>query len=333
LAKIAVELDRALARRAATGGTACHPTCRVLARGNGWLVEDLICAAGPQDPIFEERHSGISIAMVLAGTFQYRGSPYSANGGAIRNELMTPGSLLLGNARQNFEVGHQHAAGDRCLSFQFAPEYFERIASDAGAKKTEREFRMLRLPPLRELSSLIARARAGLEYSADTPWEELSVELAAATVRAERGISSRTENAPPSAIARVTRSVRAIERRPDSALGLGGLAREAGLSPYHFLRTFERLTGITPHQYVRRARLREAAGRLIANGEKVLDIAYDCGFGDVSNFNHAFRSEFGVSPRTWKAQIAGRGAFTSAADSGATPAIELAIAETPEEDR
>jgi AraC-like DNA-binding protein len=302
LAKIAVELEQALARRAATGGAACHPTCRVLARGDGWVVEDLICASGPQDPIFEERHSGVSIAMVLAGTFQYRGSPYggSANGGAIRNELMTPGSLLLGNAGQNFEVGHEHAAGDRCLSFHFAPEYFERIACDAGAKKSERPFRMLRVPPLRELSSLIARARAGLEYSADTPWEELSVELAAATVRVERGISSSTENPSSSTVARVTRSVRAIERRPDAALGLGDLAREAGLSPYHFLRTFERLTGITPHQYVRRARLRDAAAQLVVNGEKVLDIVYDCGFGDVSNFNHAFRSEFGVSPKNFR---------------------------------
>jgi AraC-like DNA-binding protein len=223
---------------------------------------------------------------------------------------MTPGSLLLGNAGQNFEVGHEHAAGDRCLSFQFAPEYFERIAGDAGVKRSERGFRMLRLPPLRELSSLVARARAGLEYLADTPWEELSVELAARAVRAERGISSRAEDAPPpSAIARVTRSVRAIERKPSESTGLGSLAREAGLSPYHFLRTFERLTGITPHQYVRRARLREAAGQLIANGQKVLDIAYDCGFGDVSNFNRAFRTEFGVSPRTWKAQIAGHGAY------------------------
>jgi AraC family transcriptional regulator len=159
---------------------------------------------------------------------------------------------------------------------------------------------VLRLPPLRELSSLIARARAGLEYSADTPWEELSVELAAATVRVERSISSGAENPPPSAIARVTRSVRAIERRPDGELGLGSLAREARLSPYHFLRTFERLTGITPHQYGRRARLRDAASRLAAEREKVLDIALDCGFSDVSNFNRAFRGEFGVSPQGFR---------------------------------
>jgi AraC-like DNA-binding protein len=78
------------------------------------------------------------------------------------------------------------------------------------------------------------------------------------------------------------------------------LAREAGLSPYHFLRTFERLTGVTPHQFVMRARLREAAIRLVAESGNVLDIALDCGFGDVSNFNRAFRTEFGASPRAYR---------------------------------
>jgi AraC family transcriptional regulator len=63
-----------------------------------------------------------------------------------------------------------------------------------------------------------------------------------------------------------------------------GAAAGAGLSPYHFLRTFRSLTGITPHQYVLRARLREAAWRLAAGTEKVLDVALDSGFGDVSNF-------------------------------------------------
>ena len=81
---------------------------------------------------------------------------------------------------------------------------------------------------------------------------------------------------------------------------MGDLAREAGLSPYHFLRTFERITGVTPHQYVLRARLREAAIRLVAEPGNVLDIALDCGFGDVSNFNRAFRTEFGVSPRAYR---------------------------------
>jgi len=78
------------------------------------------------------------------------------------------------------------------------------------------------------------------------------------------------------------------------------MARVAGLSPYHFLRTFERLTGVTPHRYVRRMRLREAAVRLAREKAKVLDIAFDCGFGGVSNFNRAFLEEYGMSPRRYR---------------------------------
>ena len=50
-------------------------------------------------------------------------------------------------------------------------------------------------------------------------------------------------------------------------------------------RTFKSLTGITPHQYVIRARLRAAASRLATGTQKVLDVALDCGFCDISNFN------------------------------------------------
>ena len=146
-----------------------------------------------------------------------------------------------------------------------------------------------------------------MDGSAGVAWEELSIKLAAQTVQLVGGLSSHSNSAPPSAVARVTRVVRAIERNPDAKLTLGRLAREAGLSPYHFLRTFERLTGLTPHQYLLRARLREAAVRLAGAGQRarILDIALDSGFGDVSNFNRAFRAEFGVSPRLYRLQ-AGR---------------------------
>lgn len=106
--------------------------------------------------------------------------------------------------------------------------------------------------------------------------------------------------APPSAVARVTAVVRRIERDFAAELNLAELAREARLSPYHFLRTFQSLTGVTPHQFILRRRLREAALGLASGRENILNIALDCGFGDVSNFNHAFRAEFGVSPRDFR---------------------------------
>lgn len=82
--------------------------------------------------------------------------------------------------------------------------------------------------------------------------------------------------------------------------GLTSLAQMAHLSPYHFLRTFEEVTGTTPHQYLLRTRLRAAALRLRTESTRVIDIALTCGFGDVSNFNRTFRAEFGMSPKAYR---------------------------------
>ena len=114
------------------------------------------------------------------------------------------------------------------------------------------------------------------------------------------GRSAESREFSPSTLARVTRALRAIERHPDAGHTLQSLAREARLSPYHFLRAFQQVTGVTPHQYLLRGRLREAAVRLANEPARVLDIALDCGFGDVSNFNRAFRTEFRVSPRAFR---------------------------------
>ena len=102
---------------------------RPIARGDGWSVDDVICSSGPQDRPFEEQHDGVVIALVTAGSFQYRGS--TAGRG---RELMTPGSLLLGNPGQAFECGHEHAVGDRCLSFRYTPEHFETITAEPMAR-------------------------------------------------------------------------------------------------------------------------------------------------------------------------------------------------------
>jgi methylphosphotriester-DNA--protein-cysteine methyltransferase len=68
--------------------------------------------------------------------------------------------------------------------------------------------------------------------------------------------------------------------------------------------------GVPPHQYILRLRLRHAATRLAVEPGNVLDISFDTGFGDVSNFNRAFRAEFGVSPRLYR-RGANTGWYTS----------------------
>jgi AraC-like DNA-binding protein len=74
----------------------------------------------------------------------------------------------------------------------------------------------------------------------------------------------------------------------------------ARMSPYHFLRSFRAVTGVTPHQWLLRARLRDAADKLASTKLPVTDIALDVGFDDLSNFTRTFRAEFGASPREYR---------------------------------
>jgi AraC family transcriptional regulator len=252
-----------------------------VAEGQGWRVTDIVCTAGPRDPRFEEQHTCATIAIVVAGSFQYR----TAAGRAV----MTPGSLLLGNPGHYFECGHEHAVGDRCISFQYDPAYFDNVAPFSAST---------RIPPVRAIAALTSQVHAALAGSSLASWEEIAVSLAGQAV--SRQTSGAT--APFDAESRVTRVVRLLDAEPAAETSLRRLAEEANLSPYHFLRVFQCVTGVTPHQYILRMRLRRAAIRLATGREKVIDVALGCGFGDVSNFNRTFRAEFGVSPRAYRRQ-------------------------------
>ena len=79
-------------------------------------------------------------------------------------------------------------------------------------------------------------------------------------------------------------------------INLEDAATQAGISPYHFLRLFSNVVGVTPHQYLVRSRLRHAARRLTDDDSAITEIAYDVGFGDLSNFVRTFHRAAGASP-------------------------------------
>ena len=74
------------------------------------------------------------------------------------------------------------------------------------------------------------------------------------------------------------------------------------MSPYHFLRTFREVVGVTPYQYVLRTRLHRAAVRLRRSSAPISTIAFDAGFNDLSTFNRRFRRLMGSSPRAYRAR-------------------------------
>jgi AraC-like DNA-binding protein len=103
---------------------------------------------------------------------------------------------------------------------------------------------------------------------------------------------------------RVVEAIRLAESDGARRLGLEDLAASAGMSKYHFLRVFRRLTGMTPYQYLLSARMRRAALELASSRRPVLDVALDAGFGDLSTFNHRFRAAFGATPTQYRASRA-----------------------------
>jgi AraC-like DNA-binding protein len=292
LGKIAGDLDRALAHRRVSGAPG-QAVARALAAGDGWIVSDVVCTSGPSDRAFEEAHTGVSVSIVIAGSFEYR----SAHG----RHLMTPGSFMLGNPGECFECGHDHASGDRCVSFHYEPEFFEQLFDETRPSRAE--FPSARIAPIRASSEIVAQTILALGPSTSMSWEELAVDVADAANRLARRVPRGTGAVQRDISAHVTDCIRAIERDPSTPKSLADLASAAGLSSFQFLRAFRSLTGVTPHQFILRTRLRAAAARIAGDDGRIIDVALDAGFGDLSNFNHAFRAEFGTTPSAFRNRV------------------------------
>ena len=267
---------------------------KLLAAGPGWCVREMTCTAGPRDRPFEETHGGVSLGAVLQGTFRYR----SVQGSA----LLAPGSILLGNPGQCFECGHEHGMGDRCIALHLAPEYWEDVVAGVpGARRAT--FRLPCLPP----DAALTRALAALESSRGRDageLEEALLEVASSVARAENEAHASVQSPSTRDQRRIATALRRIESAAHELepglLGVGRLARDCGMTPYHFLRTFRAIVGMTPHQYLIQRRLQRAATLLLTSDERIADVAYAAGFNDLSSFNHRFRRTLGQSPGRYR---------------------------------
>ena len=93
----------------------------------------------------------------------------------------------------------------------------------------------------------------------------------------------------------IQRSCRYIETNLDEKLTLENLSRQAGLSPFHFQRTFKKSLGISPRQYVEARRL-ERIKRSLTSGQTVTNSLYDAGFTSKSRLYEKNTPQLGVSP-------------------------------------
>lgn len=101
--------------------------------------------------------------------------------------------------------------------------------------------------------------------------------------------------------ARINRVMDYIGKNISQVIDLSVMADIASFSPYHFHRIFTFITGETPNNFVSRIRLERAAVLLQdSTKDTISEIAFRCGFINVSSFSRAFKSFFGVSAKEFR---------------------------------
>jgi AraC-like DNA-binding protein len=249
-------------------------------------VADFRCTAVAGDKPFTEQYASHSISYVRKGSFGCR-----TRG---RSFELVAGSILVGHPGDEYTCTHDHICGDECLSFFLDPELVEAIGD-----RTE-VWRIGAAPPLPELMVLGELAQAAVDGRGDIGLDEIGqlfvnrfVEVISGRPHAEVTATARDRR-------RAVETALWIDAHSHQQIDLDRAAGQAGISPFHFLRLFSSVLGVTPHQYLVRSRLRHAARRLTGDTCSITDVAYDVGFGDLSNFVRTFHRAAGVSPRRFR---------------------------------
>jgi AraC-like DNA-binding protein len=98
---------------------------------------------------------------------------------------------------------------------------------------------------------------------------------------------------------RMLRARDRMDRTFAEPLDIRALARVAGCSEAHFIRTFRAVFGETPHRYLQRRRV-ERAMHLLREGRSVTDVCFDVGFNSLGTFSRTFSAIVGVSPAVYR---------------------------------
>jgi AraC-like DNA-binding protein len=245
-------------------------------------VSDFRCDAAPGDAPFTEQHRCHSISYVRKGSFgcHSRG----------RFTELVAGSVLVGHPGDEYVCSHDHVCGDECLSFFLQPDLVETIGDRASI------WQIGSTPPLPELMVFGELAQAAAEGRGDIGLDEIGQLFAGRFVEVISGRAPKPFSATARDRRRAVETALWIDAHSHQEIDLEQAARQADISLFHFLRLFAGVLGVTPHQYLVRSRLRHAARLLADQDRSITDVAYDVGFGDLSNFVRTFHRAAGVSP-------------------------------------
>lgn len=245
------------------------------------------CTAGSGSKPFAEEHKCHSLSFVRKGSFGCHTQGKSFE--------LVAGSVMVGHRGDEYTCTHEHhECGDECLSFQLTPELADCIGGNADVWRTGAVAPLPELMVLGELAQATARNETGLSLG------EAGLLFTSRFIEIVSGRKQEQLNATARDRRRAVEAAMWIDDNAHDPIDLEDAAEQTGLSAFHFLRLFSSVLGVTPHQYLVRSRLRRAAGLLADDDRAITSIAFDVGFGDLSNFVRTFHRAAGMSPRAFR---------------------------------
>jgi AraC-like DNA-binding protein len=228
-----------------------------------------------------ERAAGHRVNFVEAGAFRVRTI------GAWRQ--ISGDRLFVTRPGLEFSCAHdEDHPSDCCLSVAYSAEAMESARSSVTFSDA----------PVRALTNRHAFLRQALRTC--RPGDEARTEAIAGALLWSLAVGhSRQPLFRPERLAwyaaRVERVKAMIEDRYHEPLSLSAMARDSGMSVFHFARIFGELEGRAPHRFLTDVRLAHARARL-RDGASVTETCFAVGFGSLSHFITVFRRRYGVTP-------------------------------------
>ena len=261
-----------------------------------------------------------TIILVLAGTiFAEEREP---GGGAWTGRTVTAGEFFLTTTRTPYEVRWQTLSPEdyQSMHVYIGLPVFARAVKEVLGGRSGSGIPRLRevfgerdslisalLEPLR-VETMAPRSAVGGALFVQGLAQSLAVHLlrtypapAAAETAADVGSRRKRGGLPAFKLRRV---LDYLEAHLSGEITVARLAKEAGLSEFHFSRRFKQTTGVPPLRYLLRLRIARARQLLRETDKSVIDVGLEVGFTSPSYFAHLFRREVGVTPSEYRGEAA-----------------------------
>ncbi|MEA4962495.1 helix-turn-helix transcriptional regulator [Lutispora sp.] len=192
-------------------------------------------------------------------------------------------------------------AKKRYLSLLIKPEFINRAAEEMGHSGPVRFLKLLN-PYSGELMQAISTfdREAARADAFPLMLDCLAMQIVALFLREFKTNFKKFPQKSPDIDICIARSVEYMEAFFNANITIADICDEINISPFHFIRTFKKKNGISPHQYLLKIRIQKARELLKSGRYSVSETAMLCGFVSMPHFSSTFKDMTGCSPVEYK---------------------------------